>query len=190
MPAARASRITAGCPARSSSSTTRPLLPFLLDQSVLLTGEVRLPGLYPILNDTGLDAVLAAAGGATDTADLSTVELAREPAEQAATLPLSRTLLDLRSRNFAAVRLSPRDAVRLPRGFGDRDSGPVTLVGEFVRPGRLRHPPRRAAVGGPRPGRRADAAGLSLWRRVQPGERAAAAAGGLRRAPRGSWNRG
>ncbi|WP_431271449.1 SLBB domain-containing protein [Dankookia sp. P2] len=38
------------------------LLPFLLDQSVLLTGEVRLPGLYPILNDTGLDSVLAAAG--------------------------------------------------------------------------------------------------------------------------------
>ncbi|TDH58019.1 polysaccharide biosynthesis/export protein [Dankookia rubra] len=111
------------------------LLPFLLDQSVLLTGEVRLPGLYPILNDTGLEAVLAAAGGATDTADLSTVELAREPAEQAATLPLARTLLDLRSRNFAAVRLSPRDAVRLPRGFGDRDTGPVTLVGEFVRPG-------------------------------------------------------
>ncbi|WP_380067836.1 polysaccharide biosynthesis/export family protein [Dankookia sp. GCM10030260] len=47
------------------------LLPFLLDQSVLLTGEVRLPGLYPVLNDTGLDSVLAAAGGATDTADLS-----------------------------------------------------------------------------------------------------------------------
>ncbi len=111
------------------------LLPYLLDQSVLLAGEVRLPGLYPVLNDTGLDAVLAAAGGATDTADLSTVEFSREPAEQSRTLPLTRTLLDLRSRNFAAVRLSPRDAVRLPRGFGDRDSGPVTLVGEFVRPG-------------------------------------------------------
>ncbi len=111
------------------------LLPVLMDQTVLLTGEVRQPGLYPILNDTGLDAVLAAAGGATDTADLSAVELAREPAEQSATLPLTRTLIDLRSRNFAAVRLSPRDALRLPRGFGDRDIGPVTLAGEFVRPG-------------------------------------------------------
>ena len=127
--------LSAGCPARSSSSTTRPCCPSCWTSRVLLTGEVRLPGLYPILNDTGLDAVLAAAGGATDTADLSTMELAREPAEQAATLPLARTLLDLRSRNFAAVRLSPRDAVRLPRGFGDRDTGPVTLVGEFVRPG-------------------------------------------------------
>ncbi|MFL1463093.1 SLBB domain-containing protein [Roseococcus sp. DSY-14] len=111
------------------------LLTFLLDQAVLLTGEARLPGLYPIVNDTGLDAVLAAAGGATDTADLSSVELAREPVEQAAAIPLSRTLLDLRSRNFAAVRLSPRDGVRIPRGFGDRDSGPVTLLGEFLRPG-------------------------------------------------------
>lgn len=111
------------------------LLTFLLDQAVLLTGEARAPGLYPILNDTGLDAVLAVAGGVTDTADLSSVELAREPVEQAAAIPLSRTLLDLRSRNFAAVRLSPRDGVRIPRGFGDRDSGPVTLVGEFVRPG-------------------------------------------------------
>ena len=111
------------------------LLPWLVDQSVLLSGEARMPGLYPILDDTGLDQVLAAAGGATDTADLSAVELSREPLEQAGAIPLSRMLLDLRSRNFAAIRLSPRDAIRLPRGFGDRDSGPVTLMGEFMRPG-------------------------------------------------------
>ncbi|WP_376099297.1 SLBB domain-containing protein [Roseomonas sp. CCTCC AB2023176] len=111
------------------------LLPFLLDQSVLLTGELRLPGLYPLLDDTGLDAVIAAAGDVTETADLAAVEFAREPTEQAGAIPLSRTILDLRSRNFAAVRLSPRDAVRVPRGFGDRDTGPVALVGEVARPG-------------------------------------------------------
>jgi protein involved in polysaccharide export with SLBB domain len=111
------------------------LLTFLLDNAVLLTGEARLPGLYPILNNTGLDAVLAVAGGVTDTAGLSSLELAREPAEQTSAIPLSRTILDLRSRNFAAVRLSPRDGIRIPRGFGDRDGGPVTLMGEFLRPG-------------------------------------------------------
>ncbi|MCU0944218.1 MAG: SLBB domain-containing protein [Rubritepida sp.] len=111
------------------------LLTFLLDQAVLLIGEVRQPGLYPILDNTGLEAVLAVAGGVTDTADLSVVELSREPAEQSSAIPLTRTTLDLRSRNFAAVRLSPRDSVRFPRGFGDRDAGPVTLVGEFLRPG-------------------------------------------------------
>ncbi|TCH98085.1 polysaccharide biosynthesis/export protein [Roseococcus sp. SYP-B2431] len=111
------------------------LLTFLLDNSVLLTGEARLPGLYPIIDNTGLDALLAVAGGVTDTADLSSIELAREPTEQTSAIPLSRTLLDLRSRNFQAVRLSPRDGIRIPRGFGDRDTGPVSLVGEFQRPG-------------------------------------------------------
>ncbi|MDB5413170.1 MAG: polysaccharide biosynthesis/export protein [Rubritepida sp.] len=111
------------------------LLTFLLDNAALLTGEARLPGLYPIMDNTGLDALLAVAGGVTDTADLSSIELAREPTEQTSAIPLSRTLLDLRSRNFQAVRLSPRDGIRIPRGFGDRDSGPITLVGEFMRPG-------------------------------------------------------
>jgi polysaccharide export outer membrane protein len=111
------------------------LLTFLLDNAITLTGEARLPGLYPITNNTGLDQVLAVAGGLTDTADLSSVELTREPSDQTSAIPLTRTVLDLRSRNFAAVRLSPRDGVRIPRGFGDRDNGPVTLVGEFLRPG-------------------------------------------------------
>ena len=111
------------------------LLTFLLDNAVALTGEARLPGLYPITDGAGLEQLLAVAGGLTDTADLSSVELTREPSDQTSAIPLSRTLLDLRSRNFAAVRLSPRDGLRIPRGFGDRDTGPVTLVGEFLRPG-------------------------------------------------------
>ena len=122
-----------GCPQVFVDYPT--LLPFLLDQSILLAGEVRLPGLYPVLEDTGLDMVLAASGGTADTADLSVVEFAREPLEGAGAIPLSRVQLDLRSRNFAAIRLSPRDAIRVPRGFGDRDTGPVALVGEFLRPG-------------------------------------------------------
>jgi polysaccharide export outer membrane protein len=112
-----------------------PLLAFLLDTSVLLTGEVRQPGLFPVANDTGLDLLLAAAGGVTDGADLSAIELAREPAEGSGATMLSRTLLDIRSRNFRAVRLSPRDVVRVPRGFSDREAGPVILAGEAVRPG-------------------------------------------------------
>jgi len=109
------------------------LLPVLLDAAVLVTGEVRRPGLYPVVPDTGMDAVLAAAGGLGDSADLSAVELSREPA--GGTAPFSRGTLDISSRNFAAVRLAPRDALRIPRAFGDRDSGTVLLSGEFVRPG-------------------------------------------------------
>ena len=81
-------------------------------------------------------------------------------------MPLTLLVLDLRSRNFAAVRLSPRDAVRLPRGFADRDTGPVTLTGEFLRPGSydIRRGERLSEVIGA--GWRLDAAGLSLWRGV------------------------
>ncbi len=111
------------------------LLAWLLDTAVLLTGEVKQPGLYPVQDNTGLDELLASAGGVTDGADLTAVELAREPAEQGGAIPLTRTLLDLRSRNFRAVRLSPRDVIRVPRGFTDRETGPVTLAGEALRPG-------------------------------------------------------
>jgi polysaccharide export outer membrane protein len=111
------------------------LLAYLLDQAVVLTGEARQPGLYPVPDDTGLDVVVAAAGGSSDAADLGAVEFAREPAEASGAIPLTRISLDLRSRNFAAVRLSPRDVLRIPRGFADRETGPVTLVGEFLRPG-------------------------------------------------------
>lgn len=113
-----------------------PDLPaFLLDHAVVMTGEARSPGLFPIVDDTGLDLVIAAGGGLSDAADLRLVEFAREPADSGGAIPLARTRLDLTSRNFAAVRLSPRDTVRIPRAFGDRDTGPVILAGEFLRPG-------------------------------------------------------
>ncbi len=120
-----------GCPAVFRDHPD--LLTVLLDASLVLTGEVRKPGLYPVVNDTGLDMLIDAAGGLTDMADLSAVELSRQPAGRSAAL--SRGTLDIRSRNFAAVRLSPRDIVRMARSFSDRDTGTVVLSGEFVRPG-------------------------------------------------------
>jgi protein involved in polysaccharide export with SLBB domain len=122
-----------GCPAIFQDHPA--LLGFLLDMAVLLTGEVKQPGLYPVLDATGLDLLLAAAGGLTQGADLSAVELAREPAERGEAIPLNRLPLDLRNSNFRAVRLAPRDVVRIPRGFTDREAGPVTLGGEVLRPG-------------------------------------------------------
>ncbi|MGX9961753.1 SLBB domain-containing protein [Roseomonas sp. F4] len=107
------------------------LLGMLLDSALLLSGEVRQPGLFPILDNTALDLVLAAAGGTTDGADLSAAELARE----AGTQRLSRQSIDLRSAEARALRLSPRDVLRVPRGFSDRESGPVVLAGEAQRPG-------------------------------------------------------
>jgi protein involved in polysaccharide export with SLBB domain len=85
----------------------------------------------------GLDAVVAAAGGLTRSADLASIELSRQPLEGhgGAMQPLERRTLDIRSGNLAAVRLGARDSVRIPRGFSDRDTGPVRVLGEVMRPG-------------------------------------------------------
>lgn len=107
-----------------------------LETAVLLTGEVRRPGIYPLAAEATLADLLAVAGGPTDTADLRNVELTRVVRiEGASAAPVERFLLDIESRNFAAVRVAPRDSVRFARVFIDRDTGPVRLAGEFVRPG-------------------------------------------------------
>jgi protein involved in polysaccharide export with SLBB domain len=113
------------------------LLNFLLNNAVALFGDVGRPGLYPVVVGVGLDAVVAAAGGLARSADLSNIELSRQPLEGSGgpLLPLERRTLDVRSGNLAAVRLSPRDSVRVPRAFSDRDTGPVRILGEVVRPG-------------------------------------------------------
>jgi protein involved in polysaccharide export with SLBB domain len=112
------------------------LLPFLLDQTVMLAGEVRLPGLYPVVAGTSLDRLAAIAGGATESADLGAIELGRETEQPTGPLPLIRAVVDLRQPgNLAATHVRPRDAVRVPRKEAEREAGPITLVGEFIRPG-------------------------------------------------------
>ncbi|MCS6922213.1 MAG: SLBB domain-containing protein [Elioraea sp.] len=107
-----------------------------LEAAILLLGEVQRPGLYPVARDVTLADLLAVAGGVSDTADLRNVELSRVlTVPGATTAPIERLALDITSRNFAAVRVSPRDSVRFARLFIDRDLGPVRLAGEFVRPG-------------------------------------------------------
>ncbi|MFQ3623393.1 MAG: SLBB domain-containing protein, partial [Acetobacteraceae bacterium] len=124
----------AGCPAVFQEHPD--LAAAALEAALLLTGEVRRPGLYPLAAETTLADLLAVAGGPTDTADLRNIELSRViSVAGATTAPIERLLLDIQSRNFAAVRVNPRDSVRFARIFVDRDTGPVRLAGEFVRPG-------------------------------------------------------
>ena len=111
------------------------LLSFVLEHSVNVTGEVRRPGVYPVVPDTGLDVVAAIAGGLTREADIQRVEVSRFSASTEANAAGMRQLIDLKSQNAAAVGVGPGDVVRFNPLFSDRDSGPVFLSGEFVRPG-------------------------------------------------------
>lgn len=106
------------------------LLPFLLENAALVSGEVRRQGPYPATPGTGLDSLISVAGGLTRDADLSRIEVSRFQAD-----PTVRVVQDLSHAPLSSVLVNPGDIVRVGPKFSDRDVGPVQLVGEFIRPG-------------------------------------------------------
>lgn len=112
------------------------LLPLALEHVVAVNGEVRRPGAYPIAGDTAVGSVIAVAGGLSREVDLTRVEVshfAPDPMQgQAAS---QRGLVNLARAGTAEVNIGPGDVIRFNPVFTDRDSGPVQLAGEFIRPG-------------------------------------------------------
>jgi polysaccharide biosynthesis/export protein len=106
------------------------LLPFVLEHSVAVNGEVRTPGAYPVTVGTSASSLLAVVGGVTLDADVSRVEISR----------FSKGLAQRQNYDFTKVKMhevvvSPGDVARFNPLFKARDTGPVLLSGEFVRPG-------------------------------------------------------
>ncbi|MEQ8247486.1 MAG: SLBB domain-containing protein [Alphaproteobacteria bacterium] len=108
------------------------LLPFVLEHGVVVHGEVRRPGLYPVSNEVSLGGMVSLAGGATNRAYLEGVELMQfgEPGGD-----VTRQVVDLTSTEDAARAVANGDVIRVSRAFSDLDGGSVKLRGEFVRPG-------------------------------------------------------
>ena len=112
------------------------LLPFALEHVVSMNGEVRAPGGYPITAGTSLISVVAAAGGLTKDVNLRQLEVSRfAPQHQNGSASGRREFIDLASIQLASIAVSPGDVVRFNRVFTDRDTGPVQLSGEVLRPG-------------------------------------------------------
>lgn len=103
---------------------------FLLDHAALVTGEVRAPGLYPMMDNTPLADALAIAGGVTALGNAGAPDVARDVANPALTGQVTRVSL-----GSGAKLVSPRQALRVPRRENALDSGPVLLLGEFRNPG-------------------------------------------------------
>ena len=111
-------------------------LPFMLEHAILLQGEVRSPGIYPIVGGTPLNSVVATAGGTTRDANLAHVEMTRYALPDNGSAVIDREVRDLSQAEFASVLVGPGDSVQIGTVFSDRDLGLVTLSGEFKRPGR------------------------------------------------------
>ena len=109
-------------------------LPFLLEHTVMLQGEVRAPGIYPITSGTNLASIVSAAEGLSRDGDISHVEVIHHdiPAVDVE----KRGVQDLSAAGLASVKVNPRDTVHIGKKFLSRSSGVVTLLGEVRHPGR------------------------------------------------------
>ena len=122
-------------PCRDIFEQFEELLPFLLEHVAAIIGEVRRPGIYPVVAGTPLASLIGVTGGLSREVDLSGVEITRFLGGGRQDASTSRSIVDLTTSGIDTVAVSAGDIVRFNSVFTDRDSGPILLAGEFVRPG-------------------------------------------------------
>lgn len=111
------------------------LLPLALEHVIGVTGDVRVPGVYPLATRKDLRSLLTMVGGLGRTADTSAIEVTRYDYKGSKTA-VSRTVVDTAAKGLSSVMVAPGDVIRVNSIPTVRDRGLVTLVGEVVRPGR------------------------------------------------------
>lgn len=123
-----------GCPTLFDNYPT--LIPILLENVAAITGDVRSPGLYPIVQPVSMRLLFAAAGGLGRSADVSQVEVTRyDPRIGAQTTDVSRDVYDLEKVSLDSIIIRPGDLVRVATRVTTRERGLVSVRGEVLRPG-------------------------------------------------------
>lgn len=114
--------------------TVPQTLPYLLEQSVAVFGEVQQPGIYPITSGSTVRTVLNSAGGLTREGDASHVEYVSFT--DALNRGKSRYQnLDLTSAPTLAERISPGDTFNFRPVYLGQELGRASMRGEFRFPG-------------------------------------------------------
>jgi polysaccharide export outer membrane protein len=107
------------------------LMNFLIDHQVSLNGAVGGPGSYFVGPNVPLQALVQAAGGTTNWADESGVELVSTEVDPQSGHSMTRqTQLPLRQGTLANYIVRPRDQLRFNQVFTDSGLGSVTVQGE------------------------------------------------------------
>lgn len=110
------------------------LLSFMLEHMVILNGEIRQPGIYPVAKNTLLSDLISFTGGITQSADQNNVELNREVFNKGqAQYKLQRQRLNLD--DALATVIQSGDSLRFNAYISNRGQGGILLAGEFNHPG-------------------------------------------------------
>ncbi len=110
------------------------LLSFMLEHMVILNGEIRQPGIYPVAKSTLLSDLISFTGGVTQSADRHNIELNRE------VFNLERTQYQLQRQKLSldaalATVIQSGDSLRFNPYISNRGRGGILLAGEFNHPG-------------------------------------------------------
>lgn len=118
------------CPA--IFNTEAGVLPFLLENSVVVGGSVRRPGAYPVWSEASAAVLMSVAGGLTSRSKSISLDITRLEGSDAEQV---QNLKDMRDADLTAVKLAVGDDVRFGLPQGQFEPGAVLLTGEFARPG-------------------------------------------------------
>ncbi len=106
------------------------LVTLALDQSVLLSGEVRNPGIYPLSEKVTVKDLLTSTGGITGEANLDKIEVTSSAAGMDTTRYLAFSF-----DQAATVEIVPGSLIRVLPSISDMEYGTVSLRGAFTYPG-------------------------------------------------------
>ncbi|WP_417317367.1 SLBB domain-containing protein [Emcibacter sp.] len=115
---------------------SKNLLPFVLEYVVSVDGAIRQPGVYPIVHNTSLEALLSVSGGLSNDANKTRIEVANYSSNQGVSqLTVKWDFVDSNRQNIAEVTVNPGGGVRVSSLFSNFEPGAVLLSGEFREPG-------------------------------------------------------
>lgn len=109
-------------------------LPYLLENTVVVRGEVKSPGLLPVPDGMSVKLALSARGGLTREADPNRVEVSQVSSFAGGLTQVVRQRLD-KAEDAAALTVQAGDVIQVQRRASERETGLVKVSGEFMHPG-------------------------------------------------------
>ena len=110
-------------------------LQFIVSSSRYISGAVERPGFYPVYGTVKLSELISAAGGLTENADITRIEIVKQKIQDGKIIADGVTRVDLRKVDINSVNLSNRYTLKVPTLINEVTTGIVTLKGEVMRPG-------------------------------------------------------
>lgn len=112
------------------------LLPFTLEYIVSVDGAVRIPGVYPITEETSAASLLSVSGGMSNDANQTHIEVTSYKTNaNAERLIMNWEYVNSQQMDMDQVKVNPGGGIRVSSLYSNFESGAVLLTGEFKQPG-------------------------------------------------------